>query len=177
MSLDFVNTSKFLIFMGAAAMIIAGVVMKNGVSQYMAPGAEAKWATWVGSALFLGGWALIGYFVYQFGGSVPAIAAALIVASVMIMMYIKTWDTTPKWAIVAPIVFAGAWLALGWGVGRVRGSTLSYGLGIGAAVAVILAMLWLLPWQRDTKTHPAIVDGPGMPLFTLGFVALALVVA
>ena len=76
-----------------------------------------------------------------------------------------------------PALFAGGWVALAYALCQSRGArgfkwptTLRCGLSFGAAALVLSSMMYVLPRQRAM----AIVDGPGMVMFTAGW---ALVVA
>ena len=60
-----------------------------------------------------------------------------------------------------PIIFAGAWLMLGYSVEPIYGTF--------AAILVLISMLVSLPWQRKNN----VIDGPGMPLFVIAWFMLA----
>ncbi len=157
-----------------AAGVISGVVLKNSMEQM---GKESKV---IGSALFVGGWLTFLYAVIREGiglnyKTVQAVlSVAAIVGSVFYMKDRMSKKEKIEWYI--GILFPLGWLLLAYtvGLGGLDGITdLGMGdvlsmrsiLSFSAAGAVLLSMMWALPKQRDN----CIVDGPGMPLFTIGW--------
>jgi len=100
----------------------------------------------------------------------PVLASIGILGTVLIMMPTKEkhGGKLPTWGMILPVLFAAFWILLGWSVSMGKGSTALY-FGLGSAALVLLSMLVSLPWQRKN----GMIDGPGMSLFALGWVALA----
>ena len=69
-------------------------------------------------------------------------------------------------------LFTLGWLTVGVSVGMGKSSLLNRNtyLGVSGAILVLLSMLKMLPKQREL----CVVDGPGMPMFALGWVAVVL---
>jgi hypothetical protein len=136
----------------------------------------------IGMALFLLGWLVVAYGISigPMGGySIPATPRTFVVFSicaaiVMDVMTMKQHMADEKDATSPapmpqhmPIIFALGWLALGFFSGW---NALTRIIGLASAGLVVVSMLVLLPWQRKN----GIVDGPGMALFVLGWMGLAL---
>jgi hypothetical protein len=151
----------------AASLIVAGVVIKNSYEQ-MGEGDNAI-AKMVGMSCFVGGWALMAMVLsdgkknkqlYFFGASLA------IIASVMAMKSYMSQGQDPP--MILPLIFAGAWLVLGYFASDHLGGNQRW-LGVGAAVSVLFSMLYALPRQRKM----CVVDGPGSYTFMLAFVIIA----
>jgi uncharacterized membrane protein YhdT len=171
------NKTKVLRTMLPALAIMVGVMLKNGGEQFAACGGRInkKQMKMIGSLLFVGGWIGIAYAVGMACNSMkrgkhmwmPVAASAGVLLSVMAMMHYKHKKDKPRWLVAAPVIFAGSWLLLGYSVAMGKGN-LAMMFGLGAAACVLLSMMVALPWQRKKK----VIDGPGMALFALGWIAL-----
>lgn len=171
---------KDVLLPGAA--ILTAVILKNGGKQFAESVGVPPFANYgkIGMALFVAGWiglvvatgSLADLRANMMGASMKSILIALssaaILGAVVGMMKGKAMAQVPWWVKVLAAVFAVAWLALGHGMGS-GGSALAMRLGMAAGVCTIISMLFLLPKQRDI----GIVDGPGMPLFTIAWFLLA----
>ncbi len=164
-----------------AAGVISGVVIKNSMEQLGKK--ENAIAKFVGPALFIGGWLVVLWSIIRTGLGLnaktiqAAIAIATIIGSVMYMKDKMAKKEKIEWYI--GILFPVGWILLAYtvGLGGLDGitnlsmeqvfSTKSL-LSFSAAAVVLLSMMWALPWQRKN----CVVDGPGMPLFCLGWVLL-----
>ena len=174
------NKLKDVLLPGAA--ILTAVILKNGGKQFADSVGVPLFANSnrVGMALFVAGWiglvvatgSLADLRANMMGASMKSVLVALssaaILGAVVGMTKGKAMAQPPSWVKVLAIVFAVAWLALGHGMGS-GGSRLAMRLGMAAGVCTIVSMLYLLPKQRDI----GIVDGPGMPLFTIAWFLLA----
>ena len=161
-----------------ALAIMAGVMLKNGGGPKQAN--LGKWSKTLGMVLFIGGWLIVAYAVslnskgsrFKSGMKMwlPVLASLGVLVTVMIMMSIKEkhGGKMPTWAMILPVLFAALWILLGWSVAMGKGNIAIY-LGLGAAALVLLSMLVSLPWQRKN----GMIDGPGIGLFALGWVALS----
>ena len=154
----------------AAGLVISGVVTKNSFEQLGVPNHPVGKPA--GMGLFVAGWLLA---TYAFGsgrktqglGVVTAGACLSILGAVM---YMKGQMGKGKAVgMIAPAVFALAWLVLGQVVaeGLPRWGQV---LGVVATALVLGSMMGTLPMQRKA----GVGDGPGMPMFTA---AWALIVA
>jgi len=144
-----------------ALLVIAGVVTKNSGGELRVK--RVLPYDIVGSLLFLAGWALIAWIAYEQQPSsrdkwVTLLAILAIVVAVFVMR--NQMDKKKKVSMWAAALFALGWLVFGWMIGRKW--------GVLAALLVLLAMMYLLPKQRKLN----VVDGPGMPLFVIGWVVL-----
>lgn len=168
-----INNAKFIQTMGAAILVIAGVVTKNSNEQYKADGRDPAMKNnidMLGAALFTIGWLYTAYVLSKNKTNdkklylvVPCLA---ILGSVMMMkQMMKKGEQVPMYL---PVIFAGAWIALGYFVGVHLPQPYKF-MGLIASAFVIISMLFTLPEQRKS----CIVDGPGMVLFTLAWVLIA----
>jgi len=157
----------------AALLVISGVIVKNTYEQMGQKDNTA--AKWTGMALFLVGWAKIAYLCAvdnnhkfrKWEGCFVVVAVAMIIAAVMMMKQKMTaGEDVPMYL---PSMFAVGWVALGY-FAAPRGKLRNQLIGVMAGVLVSVSMLWVLPWQRKE----GIIDGPGMPLFVLGWMFLIL---
>jgi len=156
---------KFRNFLLAAALVVLGVLVKNGSEQYGVTHTLGAMA--LGSVLFVAGWAWLSQQTRCY------IGIGLIVVSVMVMMVAKYKNNNvmPSWAKWMAIGFGVGWLLLADKVGRAHklGLIPKY-LAFAAAIMVLLSMLGFLPWQRK---H-GVVDGPGMVLFGGAWILMAM---
>ena len=111
--------------------------------------------------LFLLGWGSVGYHNLR-GNNLGLAASAGVAISVMQMMKAKGDGKKP--AKVWPMIFAASWL----GIGRLSGRNIAYQVAI--PTLALGSMMQVMPWQRTNN----IVDGPGMPMFTLAWVLFIL---
>lgn len=156
------DMNKFKFTSGSVSAILAGVIIKNTYKQLGK--SESPISTYVGPALFVGGWAALAYSLSMTKGGrlvftdrrtqIFFACAAGIVTSVMLMKNHMEKGNKPP--IYLPILFAACWLMIGY-------SMTNNVIGLTAAGLVLVSMLWALPWQRKNN----IVDGPGMSLFTI----------
>jgi hypothetical protein len=146
----------------AAAMVIFGVVTKNTLEQLGFPNHVP--GKMIGMGLFIIGWILTAYALSNGKDNklMYYIPSALIVGTVMMMK--KSMAEGKKPPIIFPILFAGAWLMLGYYATNHLPNEWKY-IGLLASGFVLLSMLITLPWQRENN----IVDGPGMPLFIIAW--------
>lgn len=152
-----------------ALLVISGVVIKNSLEQL---GMDNHYAKYAGMFAFILGWAIVAYSTsISDSGKISANAKTLIVfgcAGVIagsVMMMKKLMSEGKEVSKVYPALFAGAWLILGY----MSGTTMNMKIvGVLAAISVLVSMMVVLPWQRKHS----VVDGPGMPLFVLGWVML-----
>lgn len=160
-----------------AAGVITAVVLKNGSKQLEKAGRGVSTSMKkLAPLLFVIAWAGVvhamtfsrGSFVNSKRSKIITMSIVAIVTSVFTLMKGKGKAVKPGWLQYAAIVFGLAWLTLGYGSGLGGGRT-GVMIGVGGAVAAIASMLFFLPEQRDL----CIVDGPGLPLFTAAFFAIA----
>ena len=158
-----VNTERLTWSAVAAWIVILGVILKNGIEQ-------AGWgkmpAMASGLPVFVIGWILVAVALSKGKKGLPGHQAGIWLSSLAILAtaiasgVIMSQGERPHLAL--PIIFGLAWLALGWLAGNtILGSV----AGLLGGAAVIFSMVFLLPLQRDY----CVVDGPGMPLFVLGW--------
>jgi len=173
----FLNDDALALTSLGAAGVISGVVVKNSMEQI------GKKSKFLGPALFVGGWLVVLWSIIRTDLGLnaktiqAAIAIAVIIGSVMYMKDKMTKKEKIEWYI--GILFPVGWTLLAYtvGLGGLDGiadlsmeqvfSTKSL-LSFSAAAVVLLSMMWALPWQRKK----CVVDGPGMPLFCLGWALL-----
>jgi hypothetical protein len=160
------DLNKFKYTALASTLILSGVVFKNTYKQLQNP--DHILGSTVGPLAFVGGWALLAYslsmdsqqkFAYTQPWDLRFFAcAAAIVASVM--MTLKN-EKENKPAGMYKYLFIVGWLALGYFMPDQK-------VGIAAALLVLASMSVVLPWQRTNN----VVDGFGMPMFTLAWVMI-----
>ena len=149
----------------ASLSILTSVILKNGAEQLGM--SKHFMSAVVGRILFMGGWLLLAYsFVgkptmsmksrMSYGGAIAVIIAVFLMKG-----------GAPK--IIAAPLFVGGWLATIIAVGMGK-PMLSKQLGIFALANVLGSMMIVLPWQRAN----GVVDGIGMPMFTMTWVSLIL---
>lgn len=173
MSSVILNNRKLVLSSIAGLAAIAGVVIKNSLEQAKMNMPILEMA---GKVLFIGGWALTAYSISLKGTQISisiksmlaVIASAGVVVSVFMMKAAMKKKETPH--IALPITFVSSWILLGVTV-ALGGKMMGYVGGICAAFFVISSMMYILPKQREM----GIVDGPGMPMFSLSWVLLAYV--
>jgi hypothetical protein len=165
------DKKKFLATSAGATLVVAGVVIKNSLEQSGNTDANLQM---LGKALFVVGWVVIAYSIAMnvmnytvrrnMRSAMVAAACLSIVVVVMEMKKVmKAGNEPPAWM---PMLFAGSWFALGLLAGFNKRNRI---IGVLAAACVSISMLMVLPWQRKN----GVVDGPGMVMFTLGWVSLA----
>lgn len=185
MSIDLQSLLKLL---APASAVVTSVMIKNGSKQIDVPVKPdtSDLLKKVGPALFVAGWVGVAYvltkgrFIDTTNSKMITVASALIVGAVFVMMRSMMNDrpdganmiAKPKdnKAKIAKLVFAGAWLLLGYATAKTSSSAMALPFGIGAALMTIISMMVALPWQRK---H-GVVDGPGLVLFTGAWVALGI---
>lgn len=166
------NTKKFSLLSLGALLVIAGVVLKNSAEQLGKPNHSV--AKPLGMVAFVVGWLIVAYSVaITRGGKLQwnkrtlmafGTAFGIVYAVVQMKKYMVKGQKPP---MIFPALFAGSWLLLGYVTGNLNGTT---GLGLLAAITVLVSMMGVLPWQRKKK----VIDGPGMPMFVIGWILLAL---
>lgn len=158
MSVTIIGNERLLTVLAGAALIITGVHLNNGSKQ------AGREPPKLGQAAFVGGWGIVayglGFDMWSAGG------AAAVVAAVMV----KEQGGPQMKQFVAPL-FIGGWLAVAYAAGgrSTDLTNISVQLALGAAFAVFLSMLKILPQERMSK----ITDTIGMPIFTAAWFALA----
>ena len=148
-----------------AVSVISGVVVMNTMEQ---TGLTSTPATLAAGVLFMGGWALFaGGAAMLTSGQIRRLAIAGLSATIAVSALALKMDMkagrSPSPA--GALGFVGGWLGLALVMGSARGRYLRPVTG---AASVVGGMM-LMPWQRKA----CVVDGPGMPLFTLGWVLVA----
>ncbi len=145
--------------------VISGVVIKDSMEAMNKNGGSESM---LGTGLFVLGWALVAHSISKSnGGYLPYGAALVIVASVMMMKMTKqnnntSNDTKNSRMKKLALCFVIGWLLLAYSIGSGRV------LALFAALLVFASMMYFLPRQRK---H-GIVDGPGWPLFVIGWVMM-----
>ena len=164
-----------------AAGVISGVVIKNSMEQLSKK--NSVLAKFVGPAIFVGGWLLVLWAVIRgdVGLNATTIQASLAVAMIIgVVMYMKDKMSKKEkieWYI--GLLFPLGWILLAYTIGlggfdNITNLSIDQVLDIkpilsfSSAAVILISMLWALPWQRKN----CIVDGPGMPLFCLGWALL-----
>lgn len=169
MKLD-LNDRKLRLTALAGLMVYIAVVLKNGGEQI---GQKDHFlSSVVGRVLFIGGWALMAYSIVgkpsmrniqktlaSYGGALGIVIA---------VMAMKMLPLTPAQKKPFGLLFIGSWISVAVSVGMGKGKD-SKMLGLFALANVLGSMLVILPKQRELK----LVDGPGMGLFAITFVSLA----
>lgn len=151
----------------ASWVVIAGVVAKNGIRE---AGLGKELAMYVGAPLFVVGWILVAFELARVKNGHVAEQVVIALSSLAILvsaagssMYMSEGERPP---MALPIVFGVAWLVLG----VLSGNTpLGRFAGLIGAAVIIVAMVVLMPLQRER----GVVDGPGMPLFAIGWSVIA----
>ena len=142
------NNRKLVETTIGALGVVAGVVLKNTSEQ---SGFEFEKT---GSIIFIVGWSIVLYALVTKNG-IEEPKSKLSIASVIAIVYsVFTMKSKMKKGeeieMVYPIMFAAAWMILGYSSGALLAGPL-----------VIISMLKVLPWQRKN----GVIDGPGLPLF------------
>ena len=159
------DETRFYSGIAAALTIVLSVIITNGGGQ---AGSSPMTSALIGMPLFLLGWAGVAYTLTlekeQTNQVYVWIASVLIVVSAMGSKWYMMKGGMPP--MIFPLLFAASWLTLGWLSSNQEGS-MNFGrvTGVLGAISVILSMMFFLPVQRGM----CIVDGPGMPLFLLGW--------
>jgi len=169
------NDKKFLNTFSISLLVIFGVMVKNGGSQYYQnrgqPLPDSVFYT--GMLFFVFGWIAVAYMLRRKNKkqsllSVGSSMGILLSVGVMMMAKRKNGGIMPRYAKKFVLVFIASWLVLGYSIGLYK-SKLAMNLGLAGALSVILSMIITLPWQRKNK----VIDGPGMGLFVLGWVLVS----
>lgn len=148
----------------AALLVVFGTVVGNTAKAYF----PKNWtmASYLGTAMFLGGWVytawLLGdqrtdedmYVIYS--------SAAVIALSSAYMKYMM--DNGKKYHFSFPVLYSVAWLVFGFYISKHMDDEKQY-LGLLSSLLVIVAMVFVLPYQRRKK----VVDGPALVLYTLAW--------
>lgn len=163
------SNNKFRDLFIPALVVIAAVLIKNGGAQYYKNKGKKMDSNVknLGMLLFAVGWMGVAYTLYKgkYGHKawLPVLASAAIVGSVAGMAF-----AGKKYKNLFAGLFVLGWIALGYFVAEGKGNTAMM-MGLGASGLVLASMLFALPWQRTNK----VIDGPGIGLFSLGWVVLA----
>jgi hypothetical protein len=167
------NQSKLIASSFGGVLVIMGVVMKNSLEQLKI---NNEMGEKLGKFMFVLGWALTAYSISLKGSRISfslksllaTIASTLIVVAVFMMK--KLMKEEKEMNMIYPIMFMSSWVLLG-GVVGLGGDPMGYVGGLLASALVIGSMIFILPKQREL----GVVDGPGMPMFTLAWVLLTCV--
>tara|TARA_Y100000310_G_scaffold287766_1_gene312879 strand:+ start:493 stop:1008 length:516 start_codon:yes stop_codon:yes gene_type:complete len=161
-----VNEKKLVNTCVAALLVIAGVVVKNSAEQLKM--ANHPVAKPLGMLLFIVGWLLVAKTTSDGrANKLPYVVSSLAVLGSVIGMKQLMAKKKPV-PMYYPLVFALAWTVLGYSSSNhLRGNRKHLGLLV--PVCVLLSMMVTLPQQRKK----CVVDGPGMPLFVIGWALLA----
>lgn len=153
-----------------ASMVTAGVVVKNSCEQMGNP--HPAWGSrYIGPTLFVVGWLVVAHLIASKLSPVGYNRNAMLVyGSVAGILLSANYIHKNHRNKMHSIVCAASWLILGYMAGT---SDRARKLGIAAAISVLLSMMVAMPWQRANN----VVDGPGMPLFVIGWVLLILAAA
>lgn len=183
---------KKLLLIVPAVMIITAVIIENGGQQYNKSLSEKGIKTipnieYLAKPLFAVGWLGIAYIIamdfdnnIEWGDrkTMAAFAGAFgVLVSVMVMKHFmkrkEKGDELPNWFDILPVIFAVAWLTVGYSAayGKERFCLI---IGIVGGLCVIVSMLYFLP--KIQRKH-CVVDGPGMALFASGFGLLTVAAA
>ena len=165
------NNKKLMLTGVAGLMIYSAVVLKNGSEQIGKKNHPIP--SILGRALFVGGWGLMAYAIsgkpsmkmsqkslMAYGGSLGVVIA---------VMAMKSLPLSAAQKKPFGMLFIASWILVASSVGMGK-SMRSKQLGMLALANVLGSMLYILPKQREL----GIVDGPGMGMFSLTFVSLAL---
>ena len=162
------NDRKLQMSALAGLAIYSAVVLKNGTEQMKMKDSPLGY---VGKGLFTLGWLGLAYSFC--GQPKPTLKCALsyggalgVISAVMAMKTMKLSEQQKK---TAGMIFVGSWIAVAIAVGLGK-SMKSKQLGMFALANVLGSMLFILPKQREL----CVVDGPGMGMFALTWVSLAI---
>ena len=161
---------KTLQISGAVSMILMGVIITDSITHSKIKNDNLRT---FGKLLFVVGWLYTAYVLSKKRSGraeklkviLPSLGV-LIAASVAQMAMISG-KKPPMWA---KMLFVGSWVTLGWFVSDKHKGMYRYS-GLLAAFLVIGSMTYFLPIQRKM----GIADGPGMPMFTLAWVIIAMI--
>lgn len=146
----------------SALMVIAGVVIKNSGNKLGLK--DHKIVKPLAMFLFIGGW-LYAAYALSLGRQdrlLTVLASLAIVGSVTFMKLCMDEGKEP--GKMLPVIFAIAWIALGYAVSEhLPGMARYYGLV--ASALVLGSMMVALPYERKQ----CLVDGPGMPMFVIAW--------
>lgn len=163
--------------MAGAAMVILGVALKNGGEQ------AGRDDSVLGPILFIAGWLAVAYGMSMTGtshklyrnkkGNAALLAAAMIVGAVFAMKAIKKGTMSDKWQPLAPVLFVGGWLLMGYLGSLNNNSSLSWSnvnrdkamWAVPGVALVLSSMMGVLPYERKER----ITDTMGMPMFSWGW--------
>jgi putative Mn2+ efflux pump MntP len=162
------NGSRFSKTATSTAMILGGVITKNSLEQL---DMKNHWGNILGGLLFITGWGYTGYNIAnkeERFSYIPLVVATAIAFSAMAMKKFMT-DSENEMPMVLPLVFAVSWLTLGYYISDHLEGYGKYS-GFISSIMVLMSMMSMLPNQRDA----CVVDGPGMPFFTIGLYTIAL---
>lgn len=166
----FFRDNRLYLTLLGGLLVTSGVVAKNTAEQLDEE--DGIIAKYVGPTSFVLGWIIVAYSLSMTNArgylaalnlnrrtiQIFASAAAIVVSVFMMKRMAKAGITPPA---IYPAMFAGGWLLLGYSVGNYY--------GMAAALLVLFSMMGVLPWQRQN----CVVDGPGMPMFAIAWVVLA----
>jgi hypothetical protein len=161
------NNNLFIQTSIASLMVLFGVVTKNSFEQIKQPNHPIGKP--VGMALFTLGWFYIAYIlsVNKPNKILFVVPSLMILMAVMLMKQYMGKNQSPP--PVLPLLFALGWIILGFNVGNHLTGNSKY-LGLIASACVLVSMMSMLPAQRKS----CVVDGPGMPLFTIAWIIFIL---
>lgn len=142
----------------ASILIILGVVVKNSFEQLGLKNHSV--GSPLGMLLFSVGWIYMAYVLSQGRRNKLMVVSP----SLAILLTVMAMKMSSKVNMLLPLVFAGAWVVLGYSLSR-NGTYNERMLGLLASACVIGSMMYSLPQQRTL----CVVDGPGMPLFVFAW--------
>jgi hypothetical protein len=174
---------KHLSFSGlGAVLVIAGIIIKNTYEQLGR--SEDPIGRNLGLILLIGGWLVTAYATSlgsdgSFGlGNKTLMSFGAAIAVLISIMEMKRARATASMSEEAeseetclsiwPLIFAAGLFGFGY-VSSMERSQSSLYLGVGGAIAILLANMLVLPWQRRSK----VTDGPGMPLLCMGWLGIS----
>lgn len=160
----------YLTLLGAL-FVMSGMIMRNTSEQLNT--SNSVLSKNLAPISFLIGWLIVAYslalpgnakgYLHMIKLDIHTVQTMIAVASIVISVYMMKTLTAAGLIVpmIYPTMYAGGWLLLGYTVGGV--------LGLLSAVSVLVAVMGVLPWQRQK----CVVDGPGMVLYGAAWFLLA----
>jgi hypothetical protein len=143
-------------------MVIAGVIIKNSGNKLGLK--DHDFTNNLSMVLFIGGW-LYCSFALSLGRQDRLLTVMSSLAIVSTVTFMKTcMDKGSEPGNALPVIFAFAWLVLGYSVSEHLPGLGRYA-GLIASVLVLFSMSVALPYERKQ----CLVDGPGMPMFVIAW--------
>ena len=145
-------------------LISVGVMIKNGMKQ---AGQSSTATKAIGTVFFILGWVIMALVTGASGASPTKLILSLL-ATVMIVVGVILSNESEKLKMIGGPLFMIGWVLFGIVVGMGK-SAIGKAMGFVAAALVLISMVVVLPKQREQK----VIDGPGMPMFTLAWVLIS----